>query len=150
MHVQVNVPNHLVPFVNFDDYNQLGAEGQRAYLQGMAAILAHQDEIVQGMNEALAVEGHIMDISFVGMRYRGNHHFQPTDKVILQSEHLNLYDRFAVKVLLEDGQGGRDHVAYVTSDDAKALRRIPGFQQAPLEFLGYSDPGNTVYYRVHF
>ncbi|KAG0042144.1 hypothetical protein BGZ83_000837 [Gryganskiella cystojenkinii] len=146
----MSVPPHLTDHIATDYFQGLNDDQKRAYLQGMADILAREENLAREITSSLLLEGFTTDVSFVGMKYRGGHQFQENDVVALENEYLNEYDRFAVKVLVDRGQGQMDHVAYVASKDARALRRYAGFDRAPLQFVGNSNTGDTARYRVTF
>jgi len=58
-----------------------------------------------------------MDVTFVGMRFRGGHYFQDKDNVTLAPEPENQYDANAIKVLVNG-----DHVAYVARDQTNGVK----------------------------
>lgn len=72
-------------------------------------------------------------ISFVGMRFHGNHVFSRTDVISLKKDNNNPMDPYAVKVMLGP-KGHRSHVAYVDWMDARYLRTVESFEKKPLKF----------------
>lgn len=52
-----------------------------------------------------------MEIQVVGMKFRNHHVFSESDVITLERESTNLYDPFAIKVLVNN-----EHVAYVARE----------------------------------
>ncbi|KAF9172849.1 hypothetical protein BGX21_002741 [Mortierella sp. AD011] len=132
------IPKSIKRFISIDYYDKLDAAGKEIYLKGVKDAVEKLDEMAENIlvdkYTSLNLAPFAMDITFVGMQFRGRHVFRESDVVTLERDFLNEYDEYAVKVLVEKG-GQKVHVAYVTKDDAKALRRYRDFEKAPLQFL---------------
>lgn len=83
------------------------------------------------------------NITFVGMRYRGDHVFSSDDEVRLEKEDNNPKDRNAVAVKVRKHKKWK-HVAYTTRYDAVWLRSFEGFEELPLEWQKNS-PTSCIY-----
>ncbi|KAF9357141.1 hypothetical protein BGX26_004212 [Mortierella sp. AD094] len=134
----LTIPQNIKRFISIEYYDKLDAAGKEIYLRGVKDAVEKLDEMAENMlvekYSSLSLGPFSMDITFVGMQFRGRHVFKESDIVTLERDFLNQYDEYAVKVLVEKG-GQKTHVAYVTKDDAKALRRYRDFEKAPLQFL---------------
>jgi len=75
-----------------------------------------------------------MEITFVGMRYRGGHVFSSSDKVRLERDHKNPVDKNAIKAMVLK-KGVWVHAAYVGRDDASALKDQLGIEHMKLTYL---------------
>ncbi|KAI1315103.1 hypothetical protein EDD11_001293 [Mortierella claussenii] len=141
------IPLDLNEYVSTDYYGELNEREKEVYMRGVRDTIATQEKKLVKIYSQLLLGGFHMDISFVGMRYRGGHVFQASDVVKLEPEYLNERDAYAVKVLVEK-DGRMQHVAYVTSDDARALRHYHGFERAHLQFIQHYP--QTARYRITF
>ncbi|KAF9136807.1 hypothetical protein BGX30_010844 [Mortierella sp. GBA39] len=74
------------------------------------------------------------EITFVGMRYRGEHVFSSTDQVKLERDCKNPVDKNAIKVMVSKNSKWF-HAAYVGRDDANALKDQLGIEHMKLTYL---------------
>ncbi len=64
---------------------------------------------------------HFLFFSVVGMKYHGNHEFSQYDEnnIKLEKDPNNIYDKNAIKVLIED-----KHVGYISTEDNIKVKKF--------------------------
>lgn len=124
------------------------AQLEEVRLQGIAEGI-HSMEMLNAKEQirALSTKFGVPVIRFVGMQYHGKHEFQPSDHVQLEKEYKSEHGDPALKVLVRKN-GVMVKAAYVTSKDAALLKKIAGFEAAPLRYL--ETTGKAATYLVSF
>lgn len=145
-----DISSNIRKYIRKTTYNDMSDDGQKLYRKSAKKLVRKIAEL-EDDNESddeydndddddisekflnISIVPHYREITFVGMRYRGNHHFCKNDIVKLEKDDDNPHDRNAVKVMVKDGKKWK-HAAFVTRDDAIYLRGIPDFEKKPLRF----------------
>lgn len=150
-----DIPSDIRRFVRKSTYLGMTEEEQKLYLKCVKRLMRKLDELHEDSDDVyeydisekftnISIVPHFREITFVGMRYRGDHHFRKDDIVKLEKDDDNPHDHNAVKVMVKDGKNWK-HAAFVTRSDAVYLRGIPDFEKKPMKFeKNYA--ASTTYY----
>jgi hypothetical protein len=133
----MNIASELREYIRKSAYNKLDDNGKELYIKYIKRLLNKLEEtlVVKKLDDmAIGREKTSRRISFVGMRYHGEHYFTADDDVRLEKEDDNPVDTNAVKVVLK-GRKKWKHVAYVAKEDAKWLRTVDDFEGLSLEYI---------------
>jgi hypothetical protein len=131
-----DIPEHIVRYVKKATYNTLNVGEKKAYLKGIKHVLKKinsTDELAEKFSTS-SITPLEVEIFFVGMKYYGDHKFDPHDEVKLEKEDDNKSDPNAIKVLVKK-DGKWEHVAYVARGDALELRKHKKFAKKPLIYV---------------
>lgn len=131
-----DIPEHIAQYVKKTTYNALNDGEKRVYLKAVKHVLKKiepTNDIVERLSTS-SITPLELEIFFVGMKYHGNHKFDPHDEVKLEKEDDNINDSNAVKVLVKK-DGEWKHVAYVAREYALELRKHRKFTKKPLTYV---------------
>lgn len=132
----IAISPELREYIRKSAYNKLDDGGKKLYIKSIKRLLNGLEERLVKELDDMTIGGEKTSrrISFVGMKYRGEHYFTIDDHIRLEKEDDNPVDRNAVKVMLKDRKKWK-HVAYVAKKDAKWLRTVDDFEELSLEYI---------------
>jgi hypothetical protein len=128
-----DIPKDIKNFVRKSTYLSMTEEEQMLYLKCVKRLMRKLDELHEDSDDDTSQDDY-REITFVGMRFRGDHRFSSKDVVKLEKDDNNPKDPNAVKVMMKVNKRW-NHVAYVCREDAKWLRTINGFETLLLEHV---------------
>jgi hypothetical protein len=108
---------------------------QKLYLKCVKRLIRKLEELREQSDDDTSQDDFMCrEITFVGMRFHGNHRFSSKDVVKLEKDDNNPKDPNAIKVMVKVGKKW-NHVAYVCREDAKWLHTMNGFETFVLEHV---------------